>query len=583
MKKILFSLLLILCLFLLFRGQSYAVSSEIDSLEKLQDALSRRTKEINVSNIDLKGATISLNYDVEITGNKGKATLKNGYFVINGPNYVGGMISIKFANLILDGGFVFDLENAKQELAYEEIFGSSRDEYRAITATFGYFNLDLNNIEICNYSSERGSCLYVENEFRDEMKYVSIKNSKFYNNISGINTIHLSNDKMEVEIKNSDFYNNYAYKGAGFSIANGVSNIDNVNIHDNYFLPFDYNASDSQMAGGGASIYGSALSLTNSNFYNNESNYGGGLMISSASSGEKPIVIKNIVVHNNKARHGGAVSLSSLTGQPIVFLNSLFYENEAEEASSIYTEVYAFFSKAKNNGGLVEFLFCSFVSNTALDKNTFDFYKKEATKGTVGTISLKGCFVIGDDLYQMEDEDYNYIATKHYAELQDSIENDYYPAKGSVADIKVKSSVYHEWSTLLSNNIESMSIGYSTKKYLTYAFIYILIGIISCVLLLGVGLVIFLVIFNKRKKHKHIDEKATSIDEYNELFEALNDREKQIVKLTLELKKRKEIADILNYSENTIKKDLTSIYTKLGVNDKTELIVKYRDLIKQDK
>ena len=44
-------------------------------------------------------------------------------------------------------------------------------------------------------------------------------------------------------------------------------------------------------------------------------------------------------------------------------------------------------------------------------------------------------------------------------------------------------------------------------------------------------------------------------------------------------KKRKDIANELNYSENTIKKDLTIIYSKLHVKDKVELIMKYQDLL----
>ena len=44
------------------------------------------------------------------------------------------------------------------------------------------------------------------------------------------------------------------------------------------------------------------------------------------------------------------------------------------------------------------------------------------------------------------------------------------------------------------------------------------------------------------------------------------------------VEKAKEIAAELFFSENTIKKDLTSIYQKLDVHDKSELIVKYKDL-----
>ena len=70
-----------------------------------------------------------------------------------------------------------------------------------------------------------------------------------------------------------------------------------------------------------------------------------------------------------------------------------------------------------------------------------------------------------------------------------------------------------------------------------------------------------------------------TIDHRREYFDSLTDREKTIVRLMIACKKRKEIADELNYSENTIKKDLTSIYSKLHVADKFELMSQYKDII----
>ena len=63
-----------------------------------------------------------------------------------------------------------------------------------------------------------------------------------------------------------------------------------------------------------------------------------------------------------------------------------------------------------------------------------------------------------------------------------------------------------------------------------------------------------------------------------EYISALSEREKKVVELLIEGNKRKDIATILNFSENTIKRDLTVIYSKLHVSDKFELILKYKDL-----
>ena len=59
----------------------------------------------------------------------------------------------------------------------------------------------------------------------------------------------------------------------------------------------------------------------------------------------------------------------------------------------------------------------------------------------------------------------------------------------------------------------------------------------------------------------------------------MSPREKQVVEMLIAGKKRKDIATELNYSENTIKKDLTLVYSKLHVSDKYELITKYQELL----
>jgi Response regulator containing a CheY-like receiver domain and an HTH DNA-binding domain len=56
----------------------------------------------------------------------------------------------------------------------------------------------------------------------------------------------------------------------------------------------------------------------------------------------------------------------------------------------------------------------------------------------------------------------------------------------------------------------------------------------------------------------------------------LTSREKEVLELLLEGKQRKEIASILFLSENTIKKQITSIYQKLSVSSRSELFALFR-------
>ena len=578
-KKIIFifvCLILFSLVFLSFNKLNAQTPKGIDNPQDFKNALSKQQKQILVSNIEFDNEIIILNYDVEIKGVSNNTTLKNIYFVITGPNYLDSFINVKFSNLILDGGFEKDLESLKQNKSYVDIIGSERENNRCIDGNSGYYNLTIDNVEIMNYSSEIGACLFIENNYRDSSKSVTITNSKFHNNISSKDNIHLSNDKLNIKISNCEFYNNYAFKGAGFSIANGSSYIEKVNVHDNYFLQFDYEINTIQNSGGGVFVGGTNLVFKDSIIKNNESGYGGGLSVTSTKYGESGVVFSNVVFENNKAKYGGAVTCSSLIGQPIYFINCLFKDNEAEYGSSLYTEVYAYFNKT-NSGGLIEVLFSTFIDNKALDNKTFTFYKEEETKGSIGTISLKGSIVIGDDLYQATEGDYNYIATKDTAILQGALKDDVCPVKGSVADIDVPSKVYKKWSSDFSKYYGNIKSGYSLNNPKLAKNLYtILIVIIVVFAVLATALTILLL-------HRH--KKTNSKDEIDEgspsLLDTLSERELEVVRLMINLKKRKEIAKELNYSESTIKKDLSAIYTKLDISDKSELIVKYKDLIKK--
>ena len=56
----------------------------------------------------------------------------------------------------------------------------------------------------------------------------------------------------------------------------------------------------------------------------------------------------------------------------------------------------------------------------------------------------------------------------------------------------------------------------------------------------------------------------------------LSPREKEVLDLLLEGKQRNEIAAMLYISENTVKKQISSIYAKLGVASRNELFALFK-------
>ena len=566
--------------------------TKVNTVEEFKQALSNGAKSILTSDIDFNNETITINHDVTIDSIDSESELKNVYFSLSGPKVVGEKINVSFSNVIFDGMVDASTIDFTSAQSFEDKFGSARESNRCISGNDGYFSLVLNDCVIRNYASEIGPAIFIENYDLNDNKQLTLYNCKVYNNYSAWDTIHLSHQKLVATISNSEFYANHAYKSAGFSIAGGSATIEKINVHDNIFVPYDVDQNNFQLAGGGVYIGGVDLKMTNSYIVNNKTTYGGGLAVSSPHVGSKDMLFKNISIKNNEATYGGGIVAFSLSGQPVTFIDCEVLCNKATEGSALYTEVYSKFNK-DNNGGLVQFFFTTFGLNTANDNNCFNFYREEKTKGELGTISLKGCFSIGNDTYNSSFEDYNYVATKEQALLDgvisgediENASNGLYPIQGSKGDIKVNASTYQTWSDEFSSFTNQRSIGKSRaikKSYINYLIDAIVAASVLIIVALVTALIIILVSKKKKKEVVHVANNNVKVEEKDmrqEYLSSLSERERKVVELIVAGKKRKEIAEELNYSENTIKKDLTIIYSKLHVLDKYALILQYKDLL----
>ena len=564
------------------------VDVTVNSVDDFKQAIAAGTKSIIVGDLDFNHETITINHDVCLDSINAQSSFKNVYFNIVGPTVVGEKIDVSFSNIVFDDTFDTSTINFETEESFEEKFGTTRENNICIQGNSGYFSLSLDNCVIRNYASEAAPAIQVLNVNYDDNKTVILNNCKFYNNYSMWDTVQLSHVKLHATLTNCEFYSNYAYKAAGFSITNGSATIDKVNVHDNYFVRYDVNTNNPQLCGGGIFLGGNDLKITNSYIVNNKTTYGGGLGLSSAYSGNKNIVLENLVIKDNEATYGGGIAIHSLSGQSVTFINCEILNNIAINGGPLYTEVYGRWVE-ENNGGLVQFFFSTFGLNRAEDNASFKFYQKDQTKGQLGNIVLKGCFAIGSDTYDSSPNDYNYVATKEQALLdgvidEDSISdvsNGLYPIKGSKADIKVSSDVYHNWSEVLLNYSGDRYIGVSNpsrnenKSPVTLILILSISG--GALIVILVALVI---VFARKSKKRNIiqDTQVEEKDMRPEYVSTLSEREKKVVELLIVGKKRKDIANELSFSENTIKRDLTVIYSKLHVADKFELILKYKDL-----
>lgn len=569
-------------------SQSQKTGITVSSVEEFKQALASGSKSLLTADLDFNHETITINHDVAIDSIDNQSNLKNVYLNIVGPTVVGEKIDVSFSNLIFDDTFDASSINFQTEESFEDKFGSTRENNICIQGNNGYFSLSLDNCVIKNYAAEVAPAIQVLNVNLEDYKTISLNNCKIYNNYSMWDTVQLSHAKMQTSITNCEFYSNYAYKAAGFSVANGTATIDKVNVHDNHFVSYDIDTSNPQLCGGGIFLGGNELKMTNSYIVNNKTTYGGGLGLSTAYTGNKYIVLENITIKNNEATYGGGVAIHSLAGQPVTFIDCAILNNKATNGGPLYTEVYGRWIQA-NNGGLVQFFFTTFGLNRAEDNNSFKFYKEEQTKGELGNIVLKGCFAIGSDTYDSSSDDYNYVATKEQALLdgvidEDSIinvSNGLFPIKGSKADIKVSSDIYHSWSETLSSYSGDRYIGASNpsrNENKTPVTLILILSISGGTLI--VILVVLVIVFAGKSKKKNIiqDTQVEEKDMRPEYISTLSEREKKVVELLIAGKKRKDIANELSFSENTIKRDLTVIYSKLHVADKFELILKYKDL-----
>ncbi len=568
---------------------------------------------------------IVLNYPVQIIGKPEKSLLENVRFTLKGTNVPSKTTDFSFRNIILDG------KQEKKDIPFEE--GKTFDEivgdlpqYHAVDGSIGYLTLTVDNCEIKNFLHENGPALYVNNDanFRNGKKTLHLLGTKIYNNVSYSGTVKVFSDVLTTYIDRCDFYANTARAGQGISVGNGLSYITNTDIHDNDFFHFVYymerrlpavfhddkktfkGITANALGGscGALFIGGSHTTVDTCKIYNNQTVYGGGIGIINAETLEQDekIEIKNTEIVNNVAvRCGGGVYIESNQGETTYFTNCTLLGNKAgEEGGVLYTTTYAP-DNDQSYGGNVQFTFCTMANNVAADADAFTFYELLKPE-LAGKITLKGCFVLDNSPYLSAETDYTYVASKEQALAENVITETSFaklstdgirPVSGSKADISVPSAVYQTW-TNIDTNEKVRAIGFISPVESTEEFPYWTLVFPA----LAIDVLVFLLVYFKKKKAKKpilsaasevvatqkFDYSSYSFEEIAEKIGSLYDdvlTKKEIVVATYLLyeKSRKEIAQELILSEETVKTHLSHIFKKTDVSSKNEFKEKTEKLL----
>ncbi len=110
------------------------------------------------------------------------------------------------------------------------------------------------------------------------------------------------------------------------------------------------------------------------------------------------------------------------------------------------------------------------------------------------------------------------------------------------------------------------------KDFPVLTLIIVVVGVLLAGGLIALAIIVF------KRRNQPVTVIAEQPEEKKEAPDTsmLSPREKEVLTLLLEGKQRNEIASLLYISENTVKKQITSIYSKLGVTTRNELFALFK-------
>ncbi len=181
-----------------------------------------------------------------------------------------------------------------------------------------------------------------------------------------------------------------------------------------------------------------------------------------------------------------------------------------------------------------------------------------------------------------------YMVTYHFGEAKEEVEQTYGTELTPPTPQERNGYTFVGWFTAENGKGDKVVSGtlFQTASDITYfayyekdfPIFYVIISIVGGVLVIGMIILTGFAIY--RRKHPHVIPVTVdgAMQAPKELPDTsmLSPREKEVLELLLQGKQRNEIATTLYISENTVKKNISSIYTKLNVSSRNELFALFK-------
>ena len=579
-------------------GSGTDTPAYITTRAELMKALAEKREVIYVGDIDFDENEIyvQIENNVKIVGKPEGSLFKDAHFSVIGSGLESEKITVSFENITLDGCYEMPQGDPAAAASFADFHGD-RTNKGCIFAK-GFLEFSLTNCTIRNYCTKYGAAMYFQytdgNVDLGTRAQLTIQNCNFSGNTCERGVLWINGKKLKLEMTDTAFSANTVYSGV--AVLGGVEGTaENITVKDNRHVAFSEKNSFPQ-GGGGLALVNSELLLKKSIIDGNETVKGGGLLITNSK-----VTLDSCKIINNRAQMGGGLLIESSETTPVYITNCRISGNTAKQEGAVWVH------PADQIGigvptGIVEFSFCTFENNMSEDEEHLVFHpviseNDNTTVGRDGTIAFLACRIRDEKVSPSirDGEDYNIVNSDR---------------KGDTVPDEVTARAAGGYFGTGRKMVPGVNETISGTQ--TSLLPFLLIGLISA------GLIVFAVIllWSKKDRNKEIAVVQETMDIENEpttietftaatpeeesqkgqsedvtnagdgdeekriaayLQKLLDDgtltsREMDVLKEYLSGKARTEISATLFISESTVKNHISSIFSKLGVKSRKELL-----------
>ncbi|MBQ4382060.1 MAG: right-handed parallel beta-helix repeat-containing protein [Oscillospiraceae bacterium] len=525
---------------------------------QLAQALADKAETIYVDDMDFAEGDLylTIRQSVRIVGREKGSTLRRAHFLIDAPAVESELITVSFENIIFDGCYVSPDGDPGKAESFDAFYGD-RARQGCLEAR-GFLELTVKNCSFRNYCARSGAALNLNysdgNSDIGTRLRLDIRGCQFTGNICEKGVLWLNGKNTPVSIADCTFTGNRCFSGI-MVIGSARGTLENITIRDNRRTVFTEKNTYYISGGGGMLISRSELLIRGCTVDGCSAPAGGAIQVTNS-----PVTIADCRITNNSAdKFGGGIEIQSAEQSPVYITNTYFSGNSAPQEGALMV------MPADQIGiglptGITEVSFCTFEGNISRGE-TFVFHpiqleSPKGTEGQPGKIDFIACRISDENVTAelKNGENYNVINSSERG-----------PAVPREAAAAVARGYYGDLKDALYPGVNELKKPVGGK-----AVMYVLAAL--CVLAVAAG--VTLLVLRRLRRSAPEPEKEPVEDKLAALAEerGLTRREADVLREYLAGKSRTEIGQSLFISESTVKNHVSSIFSKLGVKNRRELL-----------